>query len=86
MQEIVAPFVGAWIEIDNGSYKVDRRKVAPFVGAWIEILHALPASAATTSLLSWERGLKLLKNKTFKLQKRSLLSWERGLKSAGGVM
>ena len=34
---VVAPFVGAWIEIlkeDLGN-KID--KVAPFVGAWIEI-------------------------------------------------
>ena len=36
---LVAPFVGAWIEI--GTNKLQIRKggtVAPFVGAWIEIL------------------------------------------------
>ena len=35
---IVAPFAGAWIEIENLS--VDTRRgqyVAPFAGAWIEI-------------------------------------------------
>ena len=34
---VVAPFVGAWIEIVKGIVIDDRYKVAPFVGAWIEI-------------------------------------------------
>ena len=33
----VAPFVGAWIEINSGTVKSDMVIVAPFVGAWIEI-------------------------------------------------
>ena len=36
--------------------------------------------AILLSLLSWERGLKSEKGKTFSGEERSLLSWERGLK------
>ena len=36
--------------------------------------------AILLSLLSWERGLKSEKGKTFSGDERSLLSWERGLK------
>ena len=32
--------------------------VAPLVGAWIEILMEVVSTVMTTSLLSWERGLK----------------------------
>ena len=34
---IVAPFVGAWIEIGAPSFGNSDAAVAPFVGAWIEI-------------------------------------------------
>ena len=33
----VAPFVGVWIEIDNGLKIIMMIFVAPFVGVWIEI-------------------------------------------------
>ena len=37
-QNVVAPFTGAWIEIDYVRYGPQRRSdVAPFTGAWIEI-------------------------------------------------
>ena len=35
----VAPFAGAWIEIDFVYCDTDSCKVAPFAGAWIEIIH-----------------------------------------------
>ena len=36
--DIVAPFMGAWIEIRwNPNGRTDVRIVAPFMGAWIEI-------------------------------------------------
>ena len=35
---MVAPLVGAWIEICNIFYHVTLLLVAPLVGAWIEIL------------------------------------------------
>ena len=37
---VVAPFVGAWIEIPNVTTSTTGEGVAPFVGAWIEIGYA----------------------------------------------
>ena len=34
----VAPFMGAWIEINKMESYVDYATVAPFMGAWIEII------------------------------------------------
>ena len=33
----VAPFTGAWIEIERKYHQVMGSAVAPFTGAWIEI-------------------------------------------------
>ena len=33
----VAPFAGAWIEIDKEEEKEEDKEVAPFAGAWIEM-------------------------------------------------
>ena len=33
----VAPFAGAWIEINDNEFTTDILIVAPFAGAWIEI-------------------------------------------------
>ena len=35
--DLVAPLVGAWIEIDNIFHFSFNTRVAPLVGAWIEI-------------------------------------------------
>ena len=35
---IVAPFAGAWIEIDAANEHSAPAAVAPFAGAWIEML------------------------------------------------
>ena len=37
LQQGVAPYVGAWIEIKGGKDRQKNRSVAPYVGAWIEI-------------------------------------------------
>ena len=34
---MVAPFAGAWIEIEAGGYHRREKAVAPFAGAWIEM-------------------------------------------------
>ena len=34
---VVAPFAGAWIEIDHTAAVIHVLRVAPFAGAWIEI-------------------------------------------------
>ena len=36
--DYVAPFAGAWIEIEIESFEAAATIVAPFAGAWIEIL------------------------------------------------
>ena len=57
----VAPLVGAWIEIKIDAISNDVHIiVAPLVGAWIEILELFATACGFLSLLSWERGLKLL--------------------------
>ena len=37
LYELVAPHVGAWIEMENDRTTLGNYKVAPHVGAWIEI-------------------------------------------------
>ena len=77
----VAPLVGAWIEILMKTSLVRIRPVAPLVGAWIEMGISLRSSLRSSSLLSWERGLKCSGSSSRRCKSRSLLSWERGLKS-----
>ena len=56
---VVAPPVGAWIEIHKGNAWVHDNAVAPPVGAWIEILQMLwQTKQSLWSLPPWERGLK----------------------------
>ncbi len=43
---IVAPPVGAWIEISNISLEIFTTSVAPPVGAWIEIANNFSTSGA----------------------------------------
>ena len=55
----VAPFAGAWIEIEilRGAYNIGV--VAPFAGAWIEIQdNSYNMCRVVQSLPSRERGLK----------------------------
>ena len=56
---MVAPLVGAWIEIFLISFNNAVLFVAPLVGAWIEInVGGHTSGVGCGSLLSWERGLK----------------------------
>ena len=55
---MVAPFVGAWIEIEYFDELGCRDFVAPFVGAWIEMLIGTSDKISNMSLRSSERGLK----------------------------
>ena len=55
---LVAPLVGAWIEICYGWNFCRFVCVAPLVGAWIEITNVPIVGRTTSSLPSWERGLK----------------------------
>ena len=55
---IVAPLVGAWIEMELLENYSKTKKVAPLVGAWIEIGKFSLDPPSVPSLPSWERGLK----------------------------
>ena len=55
---MVAPFAGAWIEIDMPITEITGGMVAPFAGAWIEILSDFKDGTVFESLPSRERGLK----------------------------
>ena len=80
-RNVVAPFVGAWIEMNVAETIRSFLHVAPFVGAWIEISHDSRCSQWKSSLPSWERGLKFLSYHKRTDHRPSLPSWERGLKS-----
>ena len=52
LNAVVAPFVGAWIEISAEADELEEKGVAPFVGAWIEILMSIcPAEKAISRSL-----------------------------------
>ena len=57
---MVAPLVGAWIEIEMAVRQTRTERVAPLVGAWIEISLPLADMLKYLSLPLWERGLKCL--------------------------
>ena len=54
----VAPFAGAWIEIQTTADSYRAMFVAPFAGAWIEIIKCTQNESTFLSLPSRERGLK----------------------------
>ena len=55
----VAPFAGAWIEMQDNDPLHPKEEVAPFAGAWIEIVHfGTAGKRKKLSLPSRERGLK----------------------------
>ena len=76
----VAPFVGAWIEINVDRLHLAKLCVAPFVGAWIEIEQLGQLEKMLASLRSSERGLKSLVYEFKHPGSWSLRSSERGLK------
>ena len=55
---IVAPHVGAWIEIYYSPVMPIAQRVAPHVGAWIEIATSLGVATLPLSHPTWVRGLK----------------------------
>ena len=59
--ELVAPFAGAWIEIDSNTLDLLCACVAPFAGAWIEIFvkYFIRSSSVSRSLrgsVDWNSG------------------------------
>ena len=58
--EKVAPFAGAWIEINHARTLQALIPVAPFAGAWIEILLKSILKYVAVVAPSRERGLKMI--------------------------
>ena len=77
---VVAPLVGAWIEIICVFESVRKRTVAPLVGAWIEI-----SGMIGTTQTHWVAPLvgawiEIMRYRPSLAAFASLPSWERGLK------
>ena len=78
---VVAPLVGAWIEIQHPRSRFIPVDVAPLVGAWIEIreikqerVHYPVAPLVGAWIEIFTTGFCMT------TRNRSLPSWERGLK------
>ena len=56
--EVVAPYVGAWIETFSIIPVRTSGAVAPYVGAWIETEQECSSDHAEQSHPTWVRGLK----------------------------
>ena len=79
---IVAPFVGAWIEIRLiPSNKRLRQGSLPSWERGLKSDNADLLRIPFASLPSWERGLKFTPSSCAPIGVESLPSWERGLKS-----
>ncbi len=77
----VAPLVGAWIEITETINYVESKDCRSSRGSVDWNIYSVDVSPhVVLSLLSWERGLKLIVPWFILLSLLSLLSWERGLK------
>ncbi len=55
---IVAPYTGAWIEIQILLQLLGKQKVAPYTGAWIEIVNEREKPIIKMSHPTRVRGLK----------------------------
>ena len=78
---VVAPFVGAWIEIIICQHFNCNRVVAPFVGAWIEIFGFTFCFSTATVAPFVGAWIEIYSTRTTpKPLPPSLPSWERGLK------
>ena len=79
--QVVAPLVGAWIEIQSTPLQTTTKSVAPLVGAWIEIL---PRTRGSEMLKQshplWVRGLKFIEDGMIAADAESHPLWVRGLK------
>ena len=66
---LVAPLVGAWIEILLATLTQRlQTKVAPLVGAWIEMIKTpVTAGSGIASHPSWVRGLKFYRFYIYKI-------------------
>ena len=82
---MVAPFVGAWIEIVDFGLCIPNGRVAPFVGAWIEMI-APPNAFINFSVAPFVGAwIEICREVDVEEKPKSLPSWERGLKYLYGT-
>ena len=78
----VAPFAGAWIEMQSCAVCADQAKVAPFAGAWIEIMLFRCRQILVIVAPFAGAWIEIAGNGSDVVRPRSLPSRERGLKFA----
>ena len=76
----VAPFAGAWIEINVLGGCKSLREVAPFAGAWIEIDVAFSGECSELVAPFAGAWIEIRSSRWRKHENQSLPSRERGLK------
>ena len=79
-QAIVAPLVGAWIEIEQSKALKEELESLPSWERGLKLHTGENEERRQQSLPSWERGLKLTCLVNAWAVIPSLPSWERGLK------
>ena len=80
-EPVVAPLVGAWIEMHRKEDISGERLVAPLVGAWIEISQRRARTESETVAPLVGAWIEMpLPCPPWTVCPPSLLSWERGLK------
>ena len=73
----VAPFAGAWIEIDHCCKGFDAGLVAPFAGAWIEIV--------LSSRCCSEHQVAPFAGAWIEMDNQGVIDWEQGRSLRGSV-
>ena len=80
---VVAPLVGAWIEIIDTLIENDPEPQSlPSWERGLKLQSRGLHNEKMPSLPSWERGLKSIQHPSYLYNQSSLPSWERGLKYA----
>ena len=76
----VAPYAGAWIEMQRTAYLNCSRNVAPYAGAWIEIPILRYEQFALTVAPYAGAWIEISVREYKRAKKKSLPTRERGLK------
>ena len=78
--QLVAPRVGAWVEIAESVFRDVIENVAPRVGAWVEICHWHSCAIFWRVAPRVGAWVEINSLYFFLLKYASLPAWERGLK------
>ena len=76
----VAPFAGAWIEIENIDVEAALVEVAPFAGAWIEIVNLFANPFVNPVAPFVGAWIEICLYCRHRRRDQSLPSWEHGCK------